>query len=94
MARSSVWSSPDIALPFSTSAPTGQTLMHFPQLVQVTESPQSSLRSVIMRAPMPRPVMSQVCAPSISSHTRMQRAEDASIMIGDETPVGPHRWHI
>ena len=35
--------------------------------------PHGWLRSVMTLASMPRPITSQVCAPSISSHTRTQR---------------------
>jgi hypothetical protein len=62
-----------IARPFSNSAPVGQTCTHLPQLVQVVDSPHGVPRSVTTRASMPRPITSQVWAPSISSHTRTQR---------------------
>src|SRR5581483_10495530 len=63
------------ALPFSNRAPVGQTLTHLPQLVQVSESPQGWFKSVMTRASVPRPMTSQVCAPSTSSQTRTQRVQ-------------------
>src|SRR5437899_1601961 len=59
--------------PFSNSAPVGQTCTHFPQVVQVSDDPHGSFKSVMTLASMPRPITSQVCAPSISSQTRTQR---------------------
>ena len=44
------------------------------QLVQVSLSPHGVAKSVMTCACTPRPVKSQVCAPSTSSHTRTQRA--------------------
>ncbi len=62
-----------MARPFSNSAPVGQTWTHLPQLVHVVDSPHGVPMSVTTRASMPDPMTSQVCAPSISSHTRTQR---------------------
>ena len=59
--------------PFSNSAPVGQTWTHLPQLVQVVDSPHGVPMSVTTRASTPRPITSQVWAPSISSQTRTQR---------------------
>ena len=39
----------------------------------LSDVPHDSFKSVITLASMPRPMMSQVCAPSISSQTRRQR---------------------
>src|SRR5690242_12287342 len=62
-------------LPFSNNAPVGHTCTHFPQLVHEVELPHCSFKSVITRQPTPRPMTSQVCAPSISSQTRTQRVQ-------------------
>ena len=59
--------------PFSNNAPVGQTCTHLPHVVQVSDDPHGSFKSVMTFASMPRPITSQVCAPSISSHTRTQR---------------------
>ncbi len=59
--------------PFPKSAPVGQTWTHLPQLVHVVELPHGVPRSLTSRALTPRPIMSHVWAPSISSHTRTQR---------------------
>ncbi len=54
----------------------------------VSDSPQGCSRSVITRHSMPRPITSQVCAPSISSHTRTQRvAQDAAVVVHHEALV-------
>src|SRR6266567_1389983 len=53
-------------LPFSNNAPVGQTWTHLPQLVQVSDEPQGSFKSVTTCEPMPRP---------ITSHTRTQRVQ-------------------
>jgi hypothetical protein len=62
-------------VPCLTKAPVGQTCTHLPQLVQVSLSPQGLARSVMTWQPLPRPMMSQVWAPSISSQTRTQRVQ-------------------
>src|SRR5581483_8737087 len=54
---------------FSKMAPVGQTCTHLPQLVQVSEAPQGSFRSVITSDWAPRPITPQVLAPSISEQT-------------------------
>ena len=61
--------------PFSKSAPVGQTWTHFPQLVQVGDSPHGIPMSVWTRVSRPRCMTSQVWAPSISSQTRTQRRQ-------------------
>ncbi len=58
---------------FSNSAPVGHTCTHLPQLVQVSDSPHGSFRSVITRHSEPRPITPHVFAPSISEHTRTHR---------------------
>src|SRR5208337_1858149 len=60
-------------LPFSNSAPVGHTWTHFPHPVQVSEVPHGSPRSEMICEWTPRPLMSHVCAPSISWQTRTQR---------------------
>src|SRR5690242_11167604 len=61
------------AFPFMDSAPVGQACTHLPQLVQDSASPHGCFRSVITHDSIPRAITSQVCAPSISPHTRTQR---------------------
>ncbi len=56
-------------LDFSVSAPVGQTLMHWPQLMQLdTLSPSS--KAVPMCALLPLPMKSMQATPCISSQTR------------------------
>ena len=50
-------------------------IMGVTMFVQLSDAPQGWLRSVITCAFTPRPKTSHVCAPSISSHTRTQRAQ-------------------
>lgn len=47
-------------LPLENKAPVGQTCTHFPQLVQVPDSPQGSPRSEMIVEFRPRPATSQV----------------------------------
>ena len=50
-------------------------MTHLPHLVQVSESPQGWLRSVMMRAWPPRPETFLVPAPSMCQQTRTQRVQ-------------------
>ena len=68
--------------PFSAIAPVGQAWTHLPQLVQVVASPHGRCSSETSREPMPRPAMSQTCAPSISAHVaHAARAQDAAVVV-------------
>ena len=75
-------------LPFANSAPVGHTCTHFPQLVQVSESPQGSPRSEITREFVPRPQhVPGVRAFHFVAHADAARAQDAAVVVEAETFV-------
>ena len=70
------------------SAPVGQTWTHLPQLVQVSEAPQGWFRSVMTRAPMPRPDhVPGVRALDLVADPDAARAEDAAVVVDGEALV-------
>ena len=77
------------ALPFSNSAPVGQTWTHLPQPVQVSAAPQGWFRSVMTRHSTPRPHdVPGVRAFDLVAHPHAARAQDAAVVVHHEPVVG------